>query len=110
MKRPALSRRAQSTMEYAILIVIVIGALITMTQYMKRGIQGRAKSATDDIGGQYDPGNVNRIKWTNTISNTSQTFAGGVSNSSLRAPETTNVTEELNIANIQDTYWAGDGE
>ena len=42
--------RGQSTLEYAILIIIVVGALLTIQQYVKRGIQGRFKSAADDIG------------------------------------------------------------
>ncbi len=44
--------KGQSTLEYAILIVIIIGALITLQIYIKRGLQGRLKSATDDIGEQ----------------------------------------------------------
>lgn len=42
-------------MEYAALIVIIIGALITTQIYIKRGLQGRWKSATDNLGDQYDP-------------------------------------------------------
>jgi uncharacterized protein (UPF0333 family) len=48
-------RRGQSTLEYVILIVIVIAALLTMQMYMKRGVQGRWKSAADELGEQYDP-------------------------------------------------------
>ncbi len=48
-------RRGQSTLEYVILILIVVAALLTMQVYMKRGVQGRWKSAVDDMGDQYDP-------------------------------------------------------
>ena len=48
-------QRGQSTLEYVILIVIVIAALLTMQMYMKRGVQGRWKSAADELGDQYDP-------------------------------------------------------
>jgi len=50
------NRKGQSTLEYAILIGIVVGALITMQIYVKRGIQGKLRSASDDIGGQFSPG------------------------------------------------------
>ncbi len=50
-----IPKRGQSTLEYVILIVIVIAAILTMQVYMKRGVQGRWKSAVDDMGEQYDP-------------------------------------------------------
>ena len=42
-------------MEYAVLLIIVIGSFIAIQSYMKRGVQGRWKSAVDDLGDQYDP-------------------------------------------------------
>jgi len=45
----------QSILEYAILIIVVIGSLVAMSLYLRRGIQGRWKSAVDDLGEQYDP-------------------------------------------------------
>ena len=50
-----LKRNGQSTMEYTILIIIVLGALVATSDYIKRGIQGRWRSAVDDLGDQYDP-------------------------------------------------------
>ncbi len=50
-----LKRKAQTLLEYTVLIVIIIGVFIAMQNYIKRGIQGRWKSATDDLGDQYDP-------------------------------------------------------
>ena len=56
--------KGQSTAEYAILIAVVIGALIAMQTYVKRGLQGRLKDGvdmmadeTDDLGStqQYEP-------------------------------------------------------
>ena len=65
-------QKGQSTLEYAILIIIIIGALLSIQVYIKRGVQGRLKSATDDIGDQFSPGNTNVIK-TMTTTSTSQT-------------------------------------
>jgi len=35
------SKKAQSTAEYAIMIALVIGAVVAMQTYVKRGLQGR---------------------------------------------------------------------
>lgn len=48
-------RKAQTSMEFMILVIIVLGALLAVGSYFKRGIQGRWKSAVDDLGDQYDP-------------------------------------------------------
>jgi len=67
-------RRGQSTLEYAVLIVVIIGALLTIQVYIKRGVQGRLKSAADDIGDQYSDGNTNEVKTTNRSSSSEETF------------------------------------
>lgn len=81
-------RRAQSTLEYAILIVIVIGALIAMNTYIKRGLQGRFRSASDDIGDQYSPGNTNVVMNTVVSATQTETFTGGVSRTDITAEKT----------------------
>lgn len=43
------NRRAQNTMEYAILIALVIGVFSAMQIYLKRGLQARIKAGTDNI-------------------------------------------------------------
>lgn len=45
-----LSKRAQTTAEYAILIAIVVGAVVAMQIYIKRGMQGRVKDVVDYTG------------------------------------------------------------
>lgn len=105
MKVIARFRQGQTTLEYAILVVIVIGALLTIQNYLKRGIQGRAKSSTDDMGSQYDPGNMNLEKTVNSYSNTRQTLFSGISRTQLLDAETTNSTMSMNIANSEYTYW-----
>jgi len=57
--RRLFNKRAQSTLEYAILIAVVVGALIGMQTYVKRGLQGRLKAASDDVGSQFEPGTTN---------------------------------------------------
>ena len=59
--------RGQSTLEYAILVVIIIGALLAIQTYLKRGVQGKLKSSADDIGDQYSPNNTNTLIKTKTV-------------------------------------------
>lgn len=47
MMRIFRNRRAQTTAEYAILIAIVVGAVVAMQVYVRRGIQGRIKNVVD---------------------------------------------------------------
>ena len=92
-------------MEYAILIIIIIGALLSIQVYIKRGLQGRLRSAADDIGDQFSPGNMNVVKTTSTTSNTTETFIKGVTNSVLRAAENTNTTMRQNVINVEQEFW-----
>ena len=48
-------KKGQTTLEYIVLIIIVLGALLAIQHYLKRGLQGRWKAAMDDMGDQYDP-------------------------------------------------------
>ena len=51
-----LNKRGQPALEYVMVIAIFVAALIAMQIYFKRGIQGRIREASDDIGGQFSPG------------------------------------------------------
>src|ERR1041385_7121717 len=101
-------RKGQSTLEYAVLIVIIIAALLAMNQYIKRGLQGRLKSSTDDIGEQFSPGNTNVTKTVTTASNTAEQFgvAGiGVQSTVMLNREQTTTNELTNIINTQLEYY-----
>lgn len=98
-------QKGQSTLEYAILIIIIIGALLSIQVYIKRGIQGRLKSATDDIGAQFSPGNTNVIKTMTTSSQTSETFISGVTRSELLGDEVTTDLMNSNVMNMEQEFW-----
>jgi uncharacterized protein (UPF0333 family) len=51
-----LNKRGQSTLEYAVVIAVIVGALLATQVYIKRGIQGKFKQSSDDIGPQFSPG------------------------------------------------------
>ena len=97
--------KGQSTMEYAILIIIIIGALVSIQVYIKRGVQGRLKSAADDIGEQFSPGNTNATIRTMSRSNSSETFFNGVQKSTFLQPETTNLSTNMIIQNVNQEFW-----
>jgi len=46
--------KGQSTLEYAMIIAVVVGALIAMQIYMKRGMEGRMRQSADEIGKQFE--------------------------------------------------------
>ena len=49
-------RRAQSTIEFTVLAMVVLGALLSAQVYFKRSIQGRWKASVDELGEElYDP-------------------------------------------------------
>jgi len=98
-------QKGQSTLEYAILIIIIIGALLSIQVYIKRGIQGRLKSATDDIGTQFSPGNTNVVTRMFTSSVSRETFVDGVTRSQLVEDELTTDLMNSNILNVEQEFW-----
>lgn len=104
-------RRGQSTLEYAVLIIIIIAALLSIQMYIKRGVQGRLKTSTDDIGDQFSPDNTNAVRTTFVNVTTNETFGmvgQGISKSAIMNKELTNTTEKSVILNTQQEYWGVD--
>lgn len=102
------NKRAQSLLEYVILILIIIAAILTMQNYVKRGLQGRFKSAADDIGDQYSQAeSANYHRWVNTSSKTTQSNQKGVAKTELRENEVTNTLTEVET-NAFGEYWGED--
>ena len=106
-------KRGQSTLEYAVLMIVIIAALIAIQTYIKRGVQGRLKSATDDIGDQFSPGNTNVIISTKTSSQQNQRFGvddngdrlQGQSSTVILRPELTNTMAFTSIVNNEKENW-----
>ena len=100
-----LNRKAQSTAEYAIVIALVIGAVVAMQVYVRRGLQGRIKDTTDylatqttELGNtseykQYEPLELERdINQTRDQSIKEEVNAGGEVVRTIQGTEATNVT------------------
>jgi len=97
MWRRLYNRKGQSTGEYALVFAIILGAIVAMQTYVKRGVQGRVKSGTDymarvtgEIDGfdgaafdgaalttQYDPYYYESIYETSRDTETSDLYADG---------------------------------
>ena len=48
-------KKGQSTLEYALIIVATVGALLSIQVFMKRSIQGRLRASSDQIGDHFEP-------------------------------------------------------
>ena len=46
--------RGQSILEYVVIVVVVVAAVIAINIYMKRGVSGKLRESTDQIGEQFD--------------------------------------------------------
>jgi hypothetical protein len=97
--------KGQSTLEYAILIIIIIGALLSIQVYIKRGVQGRLKSATDDIGDQFSVGNTNVVRIRSTVGQTSDTFSAGVTRSDMLKVEASSDLMNSSVMNVNQEFW-----
>lgn len=103
MKNKKLIRRAQSTLEYAALIAIVVGALIAMQAYVKRGLQGKLKSSADQIGEQYSPSTVSGVIVTNVVSNSLENVKDGTTSSNTWQNQ--EVQRNVDIGTLDDEEW-----
>jgi uncharacterized protein (UPF0333 family) len=101
-------KKGQSTLEYAILIIIIITALLSIQTYIKRGVQGRLKSSSDDIGDQYSPGNTNVIEATKVSSSSASKFGvtgQGAASSVQIGDAVTNTIKKSTIVNTEFEYY-----
>lgn len=55
MQRRMEHTKGQSTLEYCVLIAVVISAILAMQIYSKRAVEGRFRQSSDQIGSQWDP-------------------------------------------------------
>jgi len=73
--------KAQSILEYAVVLAVVIAALAGMQPFCKRGIQASFKFAADQIGAQQDSADVDIVRGGVITSSEStsnvQTVSGG---------------------------------
>jgi hypothetical protein len=74
------NRRGQSVLEYAVMLVVIIGALLAVQGYFKRGVMGKMRQGTDSIGAQFNPHTfASSVTTTRSGSRTEKTFPSGAS-------------------------------
>ena len=107
-----LKRRGQSTAEYAIVIGLVIAAAVAMQIYVKRGIQGKIKAATDYTdssaasvvggAGQYEPYyQQSNLTSTRAAQSGENTAAGGAVTRTI-TNDTTTRTGSTDVTAVQN--------
>jgi hypothetical protein len=96
-----LNRKGQNTLEYVLLITCVVVAFLAVQHYLNRGLQGRMREASDNIGGQFDTEVTTSTYTTRRTSRTQdQTEPSG-------HPEGGNITTSTLLDN-EETYRAGE--
>lgn len=101
-----LNKKGQNTMEYAIIIAVIVAALIAMQNYIKRGIQGRMKQSSDDIGDQFSAQNTNGSTTTGLSANSHEQVTGGanpLTTTNTSQSQTRNTNE--NVGALADEWW-----
>lgn len=102
--RKGLSKRGQSTLEYAVLIVVIIAALVAMQVYLKRGVQGRMRESTDQIGEQFSPGYTTSNRVTTTFSE-SKELTDAYSTTTQILNQFQNRTGAESVMSAGNEYW-----
>jgi len=97
-------RRGQSTLEYAILISVVIAALLAMAAYLKRGLQGKYKESADDIGEAFSPGQTTGSITVTTDYSGAETNKAGVQTTTISKDQTKR-TGKMSVAAEASEYW-----
>lgn len=99
-----LGRRAQSTLEYALLIAVVVGALVAMQVYMKQGVQGKLKESGDQIGKQFDPASY-EYSWQDASSGTTITTEERVGGAGATGDTTSDTTASETVTRSEHETW-----
>ena len=107
-------RKAQSTLEYAVVVACLTAALITMQIYIKRGMQGRFKDAADEIGEQYSTVTTNssliQTFTSNVTVNGTPRFIDVVVRDPLTGVTTAERREIMEVSRIENAMmWPGAG-
>jgi len=91
------NKKGQSTLEYALIIAVIVAGLLLMQMYIKRGYAGRLKSSTDDMGEQFDPNFYTADFDIEQHSDTQQTIVNRETNTTHNDDQTNTKTGEEKI-------------
>jgi len=90
-------RHAQSTLEYAFLVSVVVGGLLTMQNYLKRSIHGKIAEVADSISSNpYSPGITEKKEYSSShIDKIVETTVAGAGGKTIT--EITGATQDVSI-------------
>lgn len=74
-------RKAQATLQYCLLIAVMVGVALIMQAYIKRSMQGRIQLAGDQLAEQYALGEIKLHEHFNTNVSTTEWLLPGPWNS-----------------------------
>lgn len=101
-----MRKKGQSTLEYAVIIAVVVAALVAVQTYVKRGLQGRLRQASDDIGEQFSPGYTTSKRKASSTVTSEETVVGGrrpTTKTTSKQEQTTKTKED--VADSTQEYW-----
>jgi uncharacterized protein (UPF0333 family) len=104
MFKRLFKHKAQTTLEYVILISVVVAALIGMQVYLKRGISGKLKESVDSAGQQFSPDSSTYHYDTISETNSTETVADGITTTTINNQATSRTGSE-NIGNYSSELW-----
>jgi len=87
-------RRAQSTLEYAILIGVIVAGLVAMQVYLKRGYQGKIRESADSMGEQFSPGQTTYQYTTSSKTSSSEEVKDGSTKTEIGEQKSERETQE----------------
>jgi uncharacterized protein (UPF0333 family) len=98
--------KAQTTLEYAILIGVVVAGLIAMQVYLKRGYQGNLKESADSMGKQFSPGYTTGHYETTSSTESSEVLANKITVSTIPTDgQTSDKTTSESVSTADNEYW-----
>lgn len=95
-------KKAQSSLEYALVIAAVAAALIAMKVYIQRGMQGKLREVADSLGNQYNPATAS-FNLTENITSYTKTISVSEGPVADNRTSTTTHTELYSIEKINGT-------
>jgi uncharacterized protein (UPF0333 family) len=99
-----LNKRAQSTLEYAILIGVIAAALIGMQAYVKRGYSGKLKDGADSMGDQFAPQHTTFNYTTETYTHSQEILEQGKTTTQI-LNQTSNKWGNISTESLNQEDW-----
>jgi len=96
--------RAQSTLEYAVLIGLIAAGLVTTQVVLKRHYQGKLRQSAEDMGEQFSPGYTTYNYTTTSTTASNEKTEKGVTTTNL-LNSTSDRTGSERVEGNDSEYW-----